>query len=350
MDALVCYRCPVSPGIDRLVQWGVWLHCGYLSLARSQDGIPPPEVVRLAEAHPDNILALGWQSWTQVRFPTTEFGRWLLARRTLHKRLETAFARRTLPVPRTSWLARERGYRLATFVHDYNSVPRRRPVEVAVLRERVAEWMEQVNRSRSCTWQSASGSVDSDDIRWLSEQLALEDGDTLHQPWPDRDRPHAGRWVWQAYSPELTLTVATGIVREALIGYRQLVESSFPAFGDAMGLYSMLPVRVEGLVGRFDDDTLSSVEVRLVLHPDPTPQDRDAPGVDLRLVTNDRDPTFWGFGQDHRAARTPFGRSPLEGFGLPLHVACPATSLAYRWLARDLGAVGWLPNGQQFLD
>jgi hypothetical protein len=333
----------------QLVQWGVWLQHGYLSLARARDRTPPPEVVALTEIHP-KITASGWQSWTQLRFPTTNFGRWLGAGRTLRERLDAAITRRTLPVPRTSWLARERTYLLATFVHDYNCTRRRRPIDVAELRERTAEWMERVNTSQWSTWRSGTGGVDSDDIRWLAAQLALEDGDTLQPPWPEGDLPHAGRWAWQRYSPELTLTIATGMVREALVGYRQLVESSFPAFGDAMGLYSMLPVRVEGLVGRFDDDTFPTIQMRLILHPDPTPHGRDAPTVDLRLVTGDRDQTFWEFGQNHqRAARTAFGHSPLEGLELPLHVACPASSLAYRWLARDLSAVGWLKDSHRFL-
>ncbi|MEA2315030.1 MAG: hypothetical protein QOI03_1722 [Solirubrobacteraceae bacterium] len=146
--------------------------------------------------------------------------------------------------------------------------------------------------------------------------------------------------------------MATAVVRAALIGYRQLVDCNFPAFGSAMGLYSMLPLRVEGLVGRFvDDDNASSVEMRLILHPDPTQRDPDVPTVDLRLITSDHDRTFWEFGQDHRrAARTAFGQNPLQDLQLPLHVTCPATSLAYGWLARDLAAVGWLKDRQRFFD
>ncbi|MGH3983204.1 MAG: hypothetical protein ACRDST_11090 [Pseudonocardiaceae bacterium] len=335
---------------DGMVQWGVWLQSGYLTLARSRDRTPPPEVVRLTEIHPK--LAAGWQSWRQFRFPTTDFGRWLLAQNALRERLQAAITRRTLPVPRTSWLARERMYLLAAFVNDFASARRRRPIRVAELREGVATWMEKVNASQRSTWQSVGRSVDSDEIRWLSTQLAMEDGDTLRQPWPDGDQHHTGRWAWQAYSPALTLTMATGVVREALIGYRQLVECNFPAFGDAMGLYSILPLRVEGLVGRFvDDDNASGVEMRLILHPDPTQHDPDVPTVDLRLITSDHDRTFWEFGQDHRrAARTAFGQNPIQNLQLPLHLPCPATGLAYGWLARDLAAVGWLQGRQHFSD
>jgi hypothetical protein len=333
-----------------LVQWGVWLQSGHLTLARARVRSPPPEVVRLTEAHPDIDLAGGWQSWKQFRFPTTDLGRWLLAQKTLQERLQAAINRRTLPVPRTSWLARERAYVLAAFVHDFASARRRRPIRVDELREEVATWMEKVNATQWSTWRSGGRIVDSDDLRWLSAQLAMESSDTLQPLWPDGDQAHAGRWAWQAYSPELTLTMATAVVREALIGYRQLVDDNFPAFGDAMGLYSMLPLRVEGLVGRFADDYHPSVKMRLILHPDPAHRDTEVPTVDLQLITSSHDPTFWEFGQDHQhTAPTAFGPNPLQDLELPLHRARPATSLAYRWLARDLAEVGWLKDRQAFL-
>jgi hypothetical protein len=145
--------------------------------------------------------------------------------------------------------------------------------------------------------------------------------------------------------------MATAIVREALVGYRQLVDFNFPAFGNAMGLYSMLPVHVEGLVDRPSDDNSSSIRMLLMLHPDPNQYDPDTPGVDLRLVTQDHKPTFWEFQQKHRrSARTTFGPHPLQNLQLPLHSACPATSLAYNWLARDLATVGWLEDHHQFFD
>ncbi|GAA5108166.1 hypothetical protein [Haloechinothrix salitolerans] len=328
------------------VQWGVWLQSGYLTLARARHTAAPPDVVKLAEIRPS--LADGWHRVTQFCFPTTDFGRWLLAQQELQEQLQIAIERKTLLVPRTSWLARERTYDLAAFVQDFASARRRRPIVLAELCETVGSRLESVNASQRSTWWSSAGrDVDSDDIRWLSTQLALEDSDALEAPWPDGDQPHTGKWIWQAYSPELTLTIATAIVREALVGYRQLVELNFPAFGDVMGLYSMLPVRVEGLVGRpadHDDDT-SSVEMLLMLHPDPNQRNPDNPIVDLRLITPDHDRTFWEFGRSHQnSARTRFGPNPLQELQLPLHATCPATSLAYRWLARDLAAVGWLED------
>jgi len=332
----------------RLVQWGTWLQSGYLTLARSRDQLPPPDVVKLPEIHP----SLGrWHRWEQFRFPTSDLGRWLRAQQALQEQLQTAIRRRTLPVPRTSWLARERLYLLAEFAFNYGAARRRRTIDLAELRNTVTVWMERVNQSVRSTWQGTGRSVDSDDIRWLDAQLAMEDGDTLLPPWPEGDQPGTGRWAWQTYSPELTLIMATDIMREALIGYRQLAESSFPAFGDALGLYSMLPVRVEGLVRRpVNDENAYTIEMIVSLDPDHHARRSDPPSVDLRLVP-DEGHEFWTFSQERRsAARTTFGQSPLQSVDLPLHHTCPATSLAYRWLIRDLAEVSWVKDHHGLLD
>jgi hypothetical protein len=325
------------------------LQNGYLTLARARDKLPPPEVVKLLEARP----GLGhWHRSQQFRFPTCDLGRWLHAHGTLQEQLRRAISRRTLPVPRTSWLARERLYSLAEFVYDYGTARRRRPIDLAELRDTVTTWMEGVNRSVRSSWQGTGRSVDSDDIRWLAAQLETVNSDTLLPPWPEGDQPGTGKWAWQSYSPALTLLMATAIVREALIGYRELAESSFPAFGDALSLYSMLPVRVDGLVEwPLNDKSVSAIEMTLSLDPNRGARRSDVPEVHLRLVPDDQHQEFWKFSQERRGTtRTAFGQDPLQNIELPLHHNSPATSLAYRWLIRYLAGVGWLNDRHRFPD
>ncbi|WP_370366377.1 hypothetical protein [Catenulispora sp. GP43] len=42
--------------------------------------------------------------------------------------------------------------------------------------------------------------------------------------------------------------MTAGILAEAVAGYRDLVEINLPAFGPALGLYSLLPARIEGTI------------------------------------------------------------------------------------------------------
>jgi hypothetical protein len=338
----------------RLVRWGAWLESAYLTVAEARKIAPPPEVIQLDSIHPEITIVSGWQRWTQYGFPDAEFGRWLWAQRRLRERLLRMFRQRTLPVPRTSRLARERLWFLSQFVMKFGTSQPPKTIEVATLREKVAEWMVRVENSVNSTWQNAGTTIESADVRWLHTQLELETGDLLEPPWPAPDQPYAARrWAWESYSPELTLAIATGVLRDALVGYRELVELNFPNFGAALGLYGVLPVRVDGLVARFDDDPqISQVEMMVEFVQDPSLGAWSTPPVGLNLVTDRADESsLYEFGQARRRVpRSTFGPRTVEDLSLDLHVARPATNLAYGWLARDLKAVGWLSDDVRYHD
>ncbi len=336
-----------------LVRWGAWLESAYLTVAEARKTVPPPEVVQLDSIHPQITIASGWERWTQYGFPDAELGRWLWAQRRLRERLLAMLRRRTLPVSKTSRLARERLWFLSQFVMKFGASQQPKTIEVAALREKVADWMVTVENSVNSTWQGAGTTIESADVRWLHAQLELETGELLEPPWPAADRPYAARkWAWENYSPELTVTIATGVLRDALVGYRELVELNFPSFGAALGLHSILPVRVDGLAARFDGDTQrSQVEMVVEFVQDPSLGARSIPPVNLQLVTDRADESLYEFGQARRRTpRSTFGPRTVENLPLDLHVARPATNLAYRWLARDLKAVGWLSDDVRYHD
>ena len=64
----------------------------------------------------------------------------------------------------------------------------------------------------------------------------------------------AAPWTWQLYTPELTRAILTEVLRAAVTGYQGLVEENFTGFGWALGLNSVLPVRVESTVIMPSDD------------------------------------------------------------------------------------------------
>jgi hypothetical protein len=88
--------------------------------------------------------------------------------------------------------------------------------------------------------------------------------------------------------------------------------------------------------------------MRLVLHPDPTQRDPVVPTVDLRLITSDRDRTFWEFGRiigvllGPRSARIP---SESAVAAAP-HLRC--NELGVRVVGSHLAAVGWLKGRRRF--
>jgi hypothetical protein len=113
------------------------------------------------------------------------------------------------------------------------------------------------------------------------------------------------------------LTIATGVLRDALVGYREMVGRNFPNFGAALGLHSVLPVRVDGLVARFDSDTQrSQVEMVVELVQDPSLGTRSIPPVNLQLVTDRRHLPRWHVSWT-RAVLSPAGGPGTAGSGDP---------------------------------
>lgn len=75
-------------------------------------------------------------------------------------------------------------------------------------------------------------------------------------------------------------------MRDSRIGYRDLVNTNFPRFGASLSLYSILPAGAEGfaIMPKPDDHEAWSATVALILLPDASPDDRDAPHVNLGLA------------------------------------------------------------------
>ncbi|MFF8975071.1 hypothetical protein [Streptomyces sp. NPDC014995] len=150
------------------------------------------------------------------------------------------------------------------------------------------------------------------------------------------------RYFWQTYSPELTRSITADVLRDALTGYRDLVELNFPRFGAALGLYSIFPVRAEGVVAMPADESQPST-VMYALRPDTSSAPHDQPVVDLSRSDEPDLPAgpFWAnLRQDRSSAFRRPGIVHQKAL-LPYHER-QATNLAYRWLAEDLHAVGWL--------
>lgn len=140
------------------------------------------------------------------------------------------------------------------------------------------------------------------------------------------------------------------MLRDALIGYRDLVELNFPRFGAALGLYSIFPVRAEGIVTMPPDASQPQpATVMYALRPDAAPTPHDQPVVDLHLTDEPHDFTdsLWARLREDRSSAFRLPGIVHQETLLPYHDR-QATNLAYRWLAQDLQAVGWLERAVTF--
>ncbi|MFB6830724.1 hypothetical protein [Streptomyces hydrogenans] len=277
--------------------------------------------------------------------PRGNLARWVWARNRLRQELVGPIRNRTLPVDPASPLAAERVWFLAWHIMGEGWSSRSpRQIALAGLRSEVNERMAHIATTRRSMWTVGGHTIDSSDIRWLHTQLQHVPGDVLTDPRPPADTATAGaRYTWQMYSPELTLSIAQDVLRDALIGYRDLVRRNFPRFGAALGLYSTFPLRAEGFVimPDPDEDDADSATIAYTLLPDTEAGTRNEPVVDLRLAwePHDLSPLWDRRREDNKSA---FQRPTSHYEGLPTGQDRQATNLAYRWLAEDLKAIGWL--------
>jgi hypothetical protein len=228
-----------------------------------------------------------------------------------------------------------------------------RQIPLDDLRTEVDRLVAHAAKTVRSTWRhGGSNSFDSDDFRWLDAQLQHVHGDVLDDPYPAPDRTGGNpRYYWQTYSPELTRSITADVLRDALIGYRELVETNFPQFGAALGLYDVFPARTKGIVimPRRDDPQAWSASVAFAIHHDASASDHDTPAVDMGLAQEPDVPNdIW---QQIRAVHSSVFRLPaLQEQQLSTGHERQATNLAYSWLVRDLRAVGWIDEMIDFYD
>ncbi|MFD5858768.1 NACHT domain-containing protein [Streptomyces chartreusis] len=337
-----------------LAPWGVFLDQEHQTMAvgHAREGVLDADLVVQPELHP-------WEPFPIARFhdrycfavPRENLARWVWARDRLRRQLARQVINRTLPVPPDSALAAERTWFLAQLItaKGHSGRPRTK-ISLDDLRAEVDELMTHVESTVRSRWHWGRYTVDSDDVRWLHGQLQHLPGDTLPNPRPPADRSQDGtRYIWQTYSPALTLSITKDVVRDALTGYRDLVQRNFPRFGAALGLYSIFPARAEGVVimPQPDDTDAYSATVAYTLRHDGDAHMQDAPTVDIDLAEEPNVPgSLWDRLQEEHASV--FHRPSVQYEELSTGLERQATNLAYSWLARDLKAVGWLEEPVTF--
>jgi hypothetical protein len=340
----------------RLAPWGVrLLSDNTLIIGHARDGVMEKDVTVRAD------LDFGRRQWLRhfhdvslFEAPRQDLARWKWARDRLRQPLIRRLRQRDLPVPSTSPLADERVWFLARLIMENGNGTRvARQIALDRLRAEVDTLMAHAANTVRSTWQRGGRpSFDSDDVRWLHTQLQHVRGDVLENPRPAPDRPGGRpRYIWQTYSPELTRSITADVLRGALVGYRDLVETNFARFGAALGLYSVFPVRAKGFVimPQPDDTQAWSAAVVYGMHPVTSTDLRDTPAVDLELAEEPDTPhDIWQ--QVSSVPSSVFRLPAAQQETLSTGLERQATNLAYSWLVRDLKAVGWLDQTITFHD
>ncbi len=166
----------------------------------------------------------------------------------------------------------------------------------------------------------------------------------LHRPYPAPDVTLGqGSHVSDVYSAETLRSLIEQVYSGALVIYRDLVSSWFPAFVSMLGLACMMPVAIHGQLAPRE----GMWDPTFVFHMDPLPP--DAPqSAEISLVTTREEllDKWWDtvFEQSSRTRQLITALHPgAEGWAHPRSASTlsvygdmPATAHAYRWLWEDL--------------
>ncbi|MFF4422245.1 hypothetical protein ACFY04_15920 [Streptomyces sp. NPDC001549] len=334
-----------------LAPWGVCLDGEFMWVAEGRRGVLDAELVARPELRRGGGARSQFCSRDGFQLPQDDLSRWVWARNRLRRTLSTCVRRRVLPVPRLSPLATERMWFLARRVLSDQRFRDDAPISVEDLRLSVNAMMEHAEHTEWSSWRVGRDTIDTDDVFWLHTELQHTEEDALTAPRPPGDRRRgSAQYLWQEYSPELTLSIATAVLRDALTGYRQLVETNFPRFGHALGLYSNLPARAKGLLILPGPAAPAAWPPTLeyTLHADPVATLSAEPTVHLELVEeSDVPPNQWMDLAEDEASSVFLVPGVIQQEVSGDHER-KATNLAYTWLARDLHAVGWLEDPPYF--
>ncbi len=233
-----------------LAPWAVQLADDWLTVAQARPGVLDEDLVAW-----DGLASLP-QPLTRFRDRTSftaPYGRlacWERARSQLRPALTNLMRQRTLPVPPTSPLAAERAWFLARQI-----MAKGRPSRVGqhiLLNDLQPELDVLMTQAANTAWSSWQWAPATRSTLTTSVGSARTCSTCRGTGSPAPGLPPTGctpaPLLLAGLLPELTRSITADVLRDALTGYRDLVELNFPRFGAALGLYSILPVRAEGVV------------------------------------------------------------------------------------------------------
>jgi hypothetical protein len=337
-----------------LMQWGVDVKGSWVTVAEHRELTAPPVVALPHFDQMHDLLTYGWGSACGFDYPHEQFARWRWARARIQDGLARAIRRQTLATSTGSRLTSERMWYLSCFATTAGGLKLgRESIAIDELRHGVARMMDTVHNSVAATWNKGGHVIHSTDVIWLDTQLARFEGAILNPPWPSPDQiTPRHHWRSQGYSPKLAEELATEILTDAVTGYLDLVETNFPAFGSALGLYSILPTDIRGTITQPPPGEKGyPASLNFAWYPNPNKPSGAKAHVELRTETH---PGRWP--QWHRPtgsrpqSRTAYHLPMLEDGPLRVGSHHPVSNFAYEWLARDLYALGWLDQPITFHD
>lgn len=184
----------------------------------------------------------------------------------------------------------------------------------------------------------------------LVDDLICRGEKTILPPYPVSDRPNTSGWVWGAFSQARMLEKVRYVYANALLEYKQLVETIFSTLKDQMPMYRLLPGKLVGTL-RYDDMSAGmnggpALEWYIVALPS-----GEESFVSIELQQEKQDVNFLGdkllwdrVQKTNRKNRPEYPGEVFSAFHsgrMDIFITKPVTHLVYEWVKDDLKKIGW---------
>jgi hypothetical protein len=319
------------------------------------------DAVRLPEFDPVSRKGVDGSEWRRLRAgrPPADFMAWpwQWGLNWISRDLERLLSARALPLADSVPFQDERRWQLAQAICGVRGVAHR-PIDGGILLAAASQLLSSMRARRTVrhTWGNSGVVVYPGEIaafvEELSEGSSLAGDGRLHRPYPEPDAlSPASNTLSSLYSDEALRMLVEQVHANALVIYRNLVATWFPALKPMLGLACIMPVLFTGRVkpgAEIENGPDFVYEMETLL-----PNERSH--AEIRIVATDEEL----FGYDPSDIQSITARSlrlrrlisalrpGTEGWANPRAAGGdlwvwrnrPATSLAYRWLWEDLKAL-----------
>ena len=219
--------------------------------------------------------------------------------------------------------------------------------------ERVLKHVERWRSSNFTTLNADFVTFPDFEVKAVNEHLKtlLADNEThIANPWPQSDLDVVGGSLWESFSDDQFLSRTQAIFGAALRIYDEMVRGWFTKFAFRLGIHSLMPFRLEGVLDLPTNYGDRSNAPRLMWQPRILPEGDQSHAIfELGTTAYDASDVEQYFAEESevfsKLRNQPAKEAPLfrqtSLFSREIQGPRPATTLACEWLSAELRDVRW---------
>lgn len=168
-------------------------------------------------------------------------------------------------------------------------------------------------------------------------------------PLPGRDINNPkDNWVWSSYSDEQLYLRTLKIYKEAILGYKELVELFFPVLKKRFRKYVLYPFILKGEFFAPEERITFPIGPTMKWHLEPLPSERAESIVDIKISDSKEefiDEDLYEISikiKEYRPDSSAWLGASQSSQVLDIFGDMPVTEIIYEWLEQDLKTIDWI--------